>query len=102
MHIELVYVDRCQDGCTLVIVDQLVLDFEACDGPDCLLLEELVMRRVQSIKHQIIYWINSLKNIVREVKKKHIRDCKKRTLETFNICLFIAKDAFRRLLCNSS
>ena len=44
VHIELVYVYRCQDGCTLVIVDQLVLDFEACDGPDCLLLEELVMR----------------------------------------------------------
>ena len=76
VHIELVYVYRCQDGCTLVIVDELVLDFEACDGPDCLLLEELVMRRVQSIEHQIIHGEHSFKDIIREVKKKHIRECK--------------------------
>lgn len=76
VHIELVDMHHCQDGCTLVIVDELVLDFEACDGPDCLLLEELVMRRVQQIEHQIIHWEHSLKDIVREVKKKQIRECK--------------------------
>lgn len=64
MHMKLVYVHRCQDGCTLVIVDQLVLDFEACGGPDCLLLEELVVRRVHLIKQQIIYRVDSLEDIV--------------------------------------
>ena len=64
LHIELVYVHRSQDSCALVVVDQLVLDFDALDGLDRLLLEEFVVRRVLLVKLQIIHSEDSLEGIV--------------------------------------
>ena len=64
LHIELVYVYCSQDGCALVVVDQLVLDLDTLDGLDRLLLEEFVVRRVLLVKLQIINREDSLEDIV--------------------------------------